>query len=302
VIELTDIAYVRSSSPDVEGAVRFAVEIVGLELVDHDGSTAYLRADQRHHCLAIEDGEPGVRGSGLCVSDLDALADAERELEAAGVSVSRGTADEAASRRVEAYIAFDDPAGNHIELVVDQAVLGRPVHFGRDAGIIEFGHICLDAPDTKVAADFYCSVFSAKLSDRVGDAARLLRIDPVHHKLAVFQSDGPGLCHINLQVASLDALMTNWRFLERTGVEIQSGPGRHPTSNAIFVYFSGPDQMTYEYSFGVRRIEDDAAWRPRVFPLEEPGSIDAWCGPTQRVTSQPQLQQESPVPSVAAPA
>ena len=76
------------------------------------------------------------------------------------------------------------------------------------------------------------------------------------------------------------------RFLQGAGVEIQSGPGRHPTSGAIFVYFTGPQNMTYEYSFGVALI-DEATWRPRNFPLEEPGSIDMWGGPTQRVTSQP---------------
>ena len=67
------------------------------------------------------------------------------------------------------------------------------------------------------------------------------------------------------------------------------GPGRHPQSTAIFLYFLGPEGFTYEYSFGVRRIEDDAAWVPRVFDPAEPGSIDMWLGPTRRVSSQAQL-------------
>ena len=43
----------------------------------------------------------------------------------------------------------------------------------------------------------------------------------------------------------------------------------------------------------MRRIEDDAAWVPRVFDPAEPGSIDMWLGPTRRVSSQAQLT-ESP--------
>jgi 2,3-dihydroxy-p-cumate/2,3-dihydroxybenzoate 3,4-dioxygenase len=43
----------------------------------------------------------------------------------------------------------------------------------------------------------------------------------------------------------------------------------------------------------VRRIEDDAAWVPRVFDPDEPGSIDMWLGPTRRVSSQPQLREET---------
>ena len=70
------------------------------------------------------------------------------------------------------------------------------------------------------------------------------------------------------------------------------GPGRHPQSTAVFLYFLGPEGFTYEYSFGVRRIEDDAAWTPRVFDPEEPGSIDMWLGPTRRVSSQTQLREQ----------
>jgi 2,3-dihydroxy-p-cumate/2,3-dihydroxybenzoate 3,4-dioxygenase len=131
-----------------------------------------------------------------------------------------------------------------------------------------------------------------------------MRIDPVHHKLAVFQNDaGPGLCHINFQVHTLDDVMRNWRFLQRNDVHILHGPGKHPTSTAIFVYFVGPDNLTYEYSFGVQRIEDDAAWRPRTFNLAEEGSIDMWLGPTQRTVTQPQLHGEghNGLAGVAAP-
>ena len=300
MIELTDIAYVRSSTPDLEESVRFAVDVVGFEVVAEEPEAVLLRCDERHHCLAFVDGPAGVLASGFTVRDMDALADAEAQLESYGLAVARGSASESAQRRAAAFVAFDDPAGNHVELVVDQAVLGRPVAFGRDAGITEFGHLCLDAESPAEAAEFWTRVFSARVSDRIGQAAYLLRIDPVHHKLAIFAGDEPGLCHINLQVDSLDRLMQNWRFLEREGVEIQSGPGRHPTSGAIFVYFSGPQSMTYEYSFGVRRIEEDGTWRPRNFPLEEQGSIDMWLGPTRRVVSQPQLPAERGVTAIVS--
>jgi 2,3-dihydroxy-p-cumate/2,3-dihydroxybenzoate 3,4-dioxygenase len=44
----------------------------------------------------------------------------------------------------------------------------------------------------------------------------------------------------------------------------------------------------------VRRIEDDAGWRPRTFDPEEPGSIDMWLGPKARTVSQPQLRRHLP--------
>jgi 2,3-dihydroxy-p-cumate/2,3-dihydroxybenzoate 3,4-dioxygenase len=293
MITLTDIAYVRSGVADLDAAVHFATEIVGLELAPpSENGVAHLRADHRHHCLALVEGSSGVIASGFTVSDSDALAAAETELERAGHTVHRGSAAEARSRRVREFIAFDDPFGNRLELVSQQETLTRPVAFRRPAGITEFGHLCLDAPDVHEAYRFWSTRFNARVSDWIGDGACLMRIDPVHHKLAVFQGDEPGLCHINFQVQSLDDVFRNWHFLLEHGVEIEMGPGRHPQSTAVFLYFLGPEGFTYEYSFGVRRIEDEAAWVPRTFDPDEAGSIDMWLGPVRRVSTQRQLQPQ----------
>jgi 2,3-dihydroxy-p-cumate/2,3-dihydroxybenzoate 3,4-dioxygenase len=295
VITLTDIAYVRSGVADLDAAIKFATEIVGLELAaPTEAGVAHLRADQRHHCLALVEGPSGVIASGFTVADADALDAAETELERSGLTVRRGSAAEARSRRVREFIGFDDPFGNRIELVSQQESVGRPVAFSRQAGISEFGHLCLDAPDVHEAHRFWSTRFNARVSDWIGDAACLMRIDPVHHKLAVFRADGPGLCHMNFQVDTIDDVFRNWHFLREHNVEIEMGPGRHPQSTAIFLYFLGPEGFTYEYSFGVRRIEDEAGWVPRTFDPAEPGSIDMWLGPITRTVSQPQVRSGQP--------
>ena len=186
-----------------------------------------------------------------------------------------------------------DPFGNRLELVSQLQTVARPVAFSRGAGITEFGHLCLDAPDVHEAYRFWSTRFNARVSDWLGDAACLMRIDPVHHKLAVFRGDEPGLCHMNFQVETIDDVFRNWHFLVEHDVEIEMGPGRHPQSGAIFLYFLGPEGFTYEYSFGVRRIEDDAAWVPRTFDPAEPGSIDMWLGPTARPAARPSAPRRS---------
>jgi 2,3-dihydroxy-p-cumate/2,3-dihydroxybenzoate 3,4-dioxygenase len=301
MITLTDIAYLRSGVADLDAATRFATDIVGLELAapTEDG-VAHLRADHRHHCLALVQGPSGVLASGFSVRDTDALTAAETELERSGFTVRRGSAAQARSRRVREFIAFDDPFGNRLELVSQQETITRPVAFTRPAGITEFGHLCLDAPDVHEAHRFWSTRFNARVSDWLGDAACLMRIDPVHHKLAVFRGDHPGLCHMNFQVAAIDDVFRNWHYLVEHGVEIEMGPGRHPQSTAIFLYFLGPEGFTYEYSFGVRRIEDDAAWVPRTFDPGEPGSIDMWLGPTTRPVTQRQAAPAATATAAAA--
>ena len=88
MITLTDVAYVRSGAADLDAATRFATEIVGLELatpLDNNG-VAHLRADHRHHCLALVEGPSGVIASGFTVADSDALEAAETEIERSGLS------------------------------------------------------------------------------------------------------------------------------------------------------------------------------------------------------------------------
>jgi 2,3-dihydroxy-p-cumate/2,3-dihydroxybenzoate 3,4-dioxygenase len=71
--------------------------------------------------------------------------------------------------------------------------------------------------------------------------------------------------------------MRAWYRLRAAGVRIVFGPGRHPTSGAVFLYFAGPDGMVYEYSTGVRTIaaDEDATHKPRQFPLA-PESFCMW--------------------------
>lgn len=277
-----------------EAARHFWVEILGLTEVARPAALEgraggwFIGPGIHVHVGAEPDFRPARKAHpALLVHDIEAT---RRVLAAAGVRI---TDDDSGFEARRCYI--DDPFGNRIELVVGQQSLGRPVELTRRAGITEFGHLCLDAPDVHEAYRFWSTTFNAKVSDWIGDGACLMRIDPVHHKLAVFQGDEPGLCHMNFQVAEIDDIFRNWHFLLDQGVEIEMGPGRHPQSTAVFLYFLGPEGFTYEYSFGVRRIEDDAAWTPRWFDPDELGSIDMWLGPQARPVTQTQAGRRLPV-------
>src|SRR5690606_11177692 len=130
-------------------------------------------------------------------------------------------------------------------------------YFGsRYAGITGFSHIGLRTLHARRDEAFWTDLLGAKDSDRIGDAP-LLRIDEVHHKIALFPSTYPGVQHINHQVESIDDIMRAYYILRERNVPIKFGPGRHPTSGAVFLYFEGPDGMIYEYSTGVRLITEE---------------------------------------------
>jgi 2,3-dihydroxy-p-cumate/2,3-dihydroxybenzoate 3,4-dioxygenase len=268
VIHLQDLCYVRLGTRDRATAVDFAREVLGLQLARDDGDASYLRSDTRDHTLAYVDGDPADPVVGFELRSAADLQRAAAALSDLGLPQHAGTAAECEQRRVADFVGFRDPSGNRIELAVrteEERCAFAPM---LDVGVTGFSHIGLCTTDARRDECFWTRVFDARVSDRIGDAP-LLRIDTVHHKLALFPSPTRGVQHVNHQVATLDDVMRAWYRLRSLGVRIVFGPGRHPTSNAVFLYFEGPDGMIYEYSSGVRLIDADqeAAYRPRQFPL-----------------------------------
>jgi 2,3-dihydroxy-p-cumate/2,3-dihydroxybenzoate 3,4-dioxygenase len=267
VIDQAQIRYVRLGTRDLGAADRFARDVVGLEAARTEVGARYYRSDERDHTLVYFEGDPRDHTVGFELRSGDELEAAAALLSDAGTPVRAGSADECEQRQVRAFISFQDPTGNRIDLVVrpHQNALR---HFPpRDAGITGFSHIGLCSTDAPRDERFWTGLLGARVSDRIGDAA-LLRIDEVHHTVALFPTTRAGVQHINHQVASIDDVMRAWYHFTKAGVRIVFGPGRHPTSGAVFLYFEGPDGMVYEYSTGVRKIapEDEASYRPRQFP------------------------------------
>jgi 2,3-dihydroxy-p-cumate/2,3-dihydroxybenzoate 3,4-dioxygenase len=137
----------------------------------------------------------------------------------------------------------------------------------RDAGITGFSHIGLNSTDPSRDEKFWTQVCNARVSDRIGDIP-LMRVNAIHHTIALVRAPHAGIQHVNHQVESSDDVLRSFDFLSERRVPIVFGPGRRPTSGARFLYFKGPDGMVFEYSVGVVEIEDEATHRPRQFGFE----------------------------------
>jgi 2,3-dihydroxy-p-cumate/2,3-dihydroxybenzoate 3,4-dioxygenase len=267
VINLLDIRYVRLGTRQRDQADLFAREVLGLERARQEAGASYFRSDSRDHTLVYFEGDPADHIVGFELRTRDELDAAAAELSNAGVEVRLGSADECEQRHVRSFIHFKDPTGNKIDLVLGPHHSGRRYFPSRDAGITGFSHVGLCTTDAQRDERFWTQVLGARVSDRIGDAP-LLRIDEVHHKVALFPTTRSGVQHINHQVESVDDIMRAWYMLQKKGVKIAFGPGRHPTSGARFLYFFGPDGMIFEYSTGVRLItaEEEPSYQPRQFP------------------------------------
>ncbi len=276
MINLHDIRYLRLGTADLESSIKYLTDIVGLQLAAREGKTAYFRSDKvgvrgdtRDYTLAMVEGDPADQTIGLDLLNPDDLDAVGAALEKAGRPVHFGTREECDARRTKSFIASSDPSGNKIEIVARPYHTGVRYFPGRDAGIEGFSHIGLFTTDAKRDTQFWTELCNARVSDYLGDSP-FLRIDTVHHSIVLFPSNRTGIHHINHQVEDLDDVMKSYYFLKQNNVRIVHGPGRHPISTAIMVYFEGPDKVTYEYSCGVKHVmpAEEAAYRPRQFSLD----------------------------------
>jgi 2,3-dihydroxy-p-cumate/2,3-dihydroxybenzoate 3,4-dioxygenase len=276
MIELKDIRYVRLGTRNVEAAAEYAQKILGLEPVRKEQGACYFRSDNRDHTLVYFEGDPRDNTIAFELANPGELEAAATALSDAGYRVESGSREACEQRCVETFVNFKDPTGNSIDLVLRPHHSGRRYFPSRDAGITGFSHVGLRTSDPRRDEQFWTQLMNARVSDRIG-ASPLLRIDGVHHKIALFPSTYAGVQHINHQVEDINDLMRAFYMLKERGVKIVFGPGRHPTSGAMFLYFEGPDGMVYEYSTGVKVFteEEERTHQPRQFPFT-PSSFCMW--------------------------
>src|SRR5712664_2795318 len=131
MVDLHDIRYLRIGTSDLESAVEFATNIVGLQLAGREGKAAYFRSDKaamrgdtRDHTLVYFEGDPSDHVIGFDLKNREDFDRAGAEIERAGHPVRYGSKDECELRRVQQFLAFEDPTGNKVEIVV------RPFHSG----------------------------------------------------------------------------------------------------------------------------------------------------------------------------
>src|SRR5437899_3524703 len=131
MVDLHDIRYLRIGTPDLQSAVEFATKIVDLQLAGRESKAAYFRSDKtsvrgdtRDHTLVYVEGDPSDHVIGFDLKNREDFDKAGAEIEKAGHPVRYGSKDECELRRVQQFLAFEDPTGNKVEIVV------RPFHSG----------------------------------------------------------------------------------------------------------------------------------------------------------------------------
>jgi len=269
---ITSVCYVRLAVSEPSASARFMSDIFGLQRVaDQDGEIAF-RSDDRFRTVSLGRNSADGASVGVEVWDDKALEEIGRRLRDLGFDVSEATSGECRRRYVQSALLAEDASRNRIDLVVRPSRSGRRYFPARDAGIVAFHGVGLRTTDHIRDLAFW-KALGAEVSDFVGDIA-YLRIDGMHHRVALYPSKRNGLLYAAFEVEALDQIMQNSYFMQESQIRILQGPGRQPASRQIFLHVEGPDGLIFSYVNGMAEVGD----RPRLarqFPLH-PTSLCDW--------------------------
>lgn len=265
MIEIEQLRYIRLATRDLPAAVDFAQRILGLQLIEKTDEQAAFRSDFRDHTLVYCKGDPAEQAVAFELRTTEALERAAALLAQNGYAVARGDAPAALRRKVKAFASFKDNSGNSIELVVRPQTFGWRYFPARDAGVTGLAAVALRSKGNGADEKLWTTLFNGRVSDWVGDAA-YIRFDDAHHRLALHPSDSAGVLAVEYAVEGVNQLMQSLYFLQAAQIKIVHGPGRRPTSNQLFLTFMGPDDMLFSYVAEGKKIDNEAAYRPRQYP------------------------------------
>jgi 2,3-dihydroxy-p-cumate/2,3-dihydroxybenzoate 3,4-dioxygenase len=273
------LGYVALNVSDLARARAFYEGQLGLmPSGEGAGGEVFFRCGFAHHDIVLYQGaEPGLKRVGFELDGEGAVEDAARALAADGLDVVEVAAADCAGLHQGRTIRIVEPyTGATFEFFDRMREFSDPF-VPRLAKIQRIGHVVLKVPDFAEACDFYTRVLGFRVSDRIDGAACFMRChpNPYHHGVALIKSTAPQLHHVNFMVSEIDDIGRAISRFSRDGVRVVYGPGRHPPSGSVFLYFLEPDGITLEYSYGMEEFPEDGARRPRLFePVRE--SYDYW--------------------------
>lgn len=242
--------------PDLELALAYYTEVVGLIETDRQDDRAYLKAwdEQQHHSLILSSAATyGLDSLGFKVETADDLDELAVRLVRAGVTPEHhgpGDLGPGSGRTVR----FTAPSGHTIDLVHGMAQVGNnlPLHNPPPAPDNLVGmappridHIFLMCEDVDGVTSFFQDVLRFRLTEQIvaddgHQLATFLERSHTPHDIAFITGPDRAFHHLAFWVDSWNDLRQAADICAYHGVTIDAGPTRHGATRGCGLYFFDP--------------------------------------------------------------
>jgi len=272
-IKVTDVAYGRLQSPDLDAEEEFLTAF-GMVRVERTKNALYMRGhNDVHHLHVTQLGEPKFLGFAMFAKSEDDLKEIAK---APGASGIENIDEPGGGKRVR----LKEPNGYTIE-VVHGIAKAKPISIDRQpinwrdklferkgdlmrlkrepAKVLRMGHAVMGAPDVKGTVKWFRDTLGLIQSDDVyaGSPENIVgsfnRTDcgdqyVDHHVFFCAMNAKPGLNHFSFEVADVDDVFIGHEYLKAKGkYEHMWGIGRHLLGSQIYDYWADPWGRVHEH-------------------------------------------------------
>ena len=269
MIQVRRVGHATLSTPDLERAIEYYNEVIGLNVVARDKNSAILATKVGLEAIALVKGDHAdLQRISFQVAPGTDLNDCIKDLAKHGVRAERRSG---ISPGVADCITFKDPKGTDVDIYAEYS-------FARDKekpiGImpLKLGHVASACLDIKPVMQFYMDVLGFRLSDIRGDFFCFLRCNPDHHTVNFVNGKQPGLAHIAFEVKDWPEIHRACDYLAKNKILLVWGPGRHIIGHNIAAYHRNADGVRVELYTEMDQMKDETLgyFDPRPWHQELP--------------------------------
>jgi 3,4-dihydroxy-9,10-secoandrosta-1,3,5(10)-triene-9,17-dione 4,5-dioxygenase len=271
MMDIRGLSYVVVGHQNPQEWRGFGGQVLGMEVAPGLQGDLWLRMDERAYRVRVEKHpENRYLASAWELGNEAAFLNALQDLERAGVPFRRATEEERLRRCVIDAAFFDDPSGNHHELVLgfrtDFRRMISPTGTSFVTDPLGMGHAVLPCANFDASWTFFREVMGFQLSDLMNfkadpqaPSARIYFLhcnNARHHSLAIAEMPSPSGCiHLMVEVPDMDEVGRAMDRRAAQGAKLMASLGRHVNDRMTSFYLLCPSNFAIEYGYGGRVVD-----------------------------------------------
>ena len=275
MISVKQIGHATFETPDIERAIAYYTQYLGLTEIQRDGDTVYLACPSDFHSVVLKKGSTAaVTKLALQLAPGADVEEFAKQTSAKGIKVNLKSD---ASPDTPRVVTLTDPSGMEVEVFATRPVTEKRLN---KKGVVprKLGHTAFFTPDIQATVKFYQDVLGFRVSDWIGDFFVFMRCNPDHHTVNFLSGPKPTLHHIAFELNDWNHVKQACDLLTPHNLDLVWGPGRHGPGHNIFTYHLNPDGFTIEMftELDVMSSEENGYFDPRPWHTETPQRPKVW--------------------------
>jgi catechol 2,3-dioxygenase-like lactoylglutathione lyase family enzyme len=280
------IGHATFETPDLEKAIAYYTDTMGLVLAAREKERAYLASKIGLLTIVLTQAS-----SQRCAKLSFEVAPGEDFGELARALARDGVDSELRNDSlpgIAQVLSFADHKGTTIELFKDWSYLGRHEQVS-GIGPLKLGHVAFVVQDVNATVAFYERVLGFRVSDWIGDFFVFMRCNPDHHSVNFIKGETVKLHHMAFELKDFIHIQNSCDLFGQRNIPLIWGPLRQGPGHNIATYHRNHDDQVIELYTELDQMKDEALgyfdprpWhrdqpqRPKVW---EPGKTNTWGTP-----------------------